>query len=121
MRRSTRWCGEAPSGPPPGLAASLAAEIAALVHGAEETRRAIAASQALFGQGELKDVDQRTLFSAAASCTSFNGQYSRKYRAIVGPGATVVGLPPVANLMAAAGTVPTVSAGRRAIAEGRAS
>src|ERR1700688_852288 len=45
---------------------ALAEEITTLVHGADETRRAIAASQALFGQGELRDVDQRTLFSAAA-------------------------------------------------------
>ena len=33
---------------------------------------------------------------------------------------TASGLPPVANLMAAAGTVPTISAARRAIAEGGA-
>ena len=32
---------------------ALAEEITTLVHGAEETRRAVAASQALFGQGEL--------------------------------------------------------------------
>jgi tyrosyl-tRNA synthetase len=35
-------------------------------------------------------------------------------------GAPVNGLPPVANLMVAAGTVPTVSAARRTIAEGGA-
>ena len=100
---------------------ALAAEITTLVHGADETRRAIAASQALFGQGELRDVDQRTLFSAAAELHPCKWPVPSKVPSHGGPASTtVVGLPPVANLMAAAGTVPTVSAGRRAIAEGGA-
>ena len=100
---------------------ALAAEITTLVHGADETRRAIAASQALFGQGELRDVDQRTLFSAAAELHPYKWPVPSKVPSHGGPASTiVVGLPPVANLMAAAGTVPTVSAGRRAIAEGGA-
>jgi tyrosyl-tRNA synthetase len=112
---------------------ALAEEVTMLVHGADETRRAIAASQALFGHGELWDLDQRTLASAvaelhphqlpghgaAASTSGLNLPPSQ------GPGhggaaSTTVNLPPVANLMAAAGTVPSVSAGRRAIAEGGA-
>jgi tyrosyl-tRNA synthetase len=74
---------------------------------AEETRRAIAASQALFGQGSLTDLDERTLAAVAAEVRAAE---------IPGDG----GLPPVANLMAAAGVAPTVSAARRAIAEGGA-
>jgi tyrosyl-tRNA synthetase len=120
---------------------ALAEELTTLVHGADETRRAIAASQALFGQGELRDVDQRTLFSAAAelhpykwpvpsevpshggaASTTVVGSIAMSEVPSYGGAAstTVVGLPPIANLMAAAGTVPTVSAGRRAIAEGGA-
>jgi tyrosyl-tRNA synthetase len=111
---------------------ALAEEITTLVHGEQECRRAIAASQALFGHGELKELDERTLFSAAAELNPY------KYEPVgavsttaVGPAATVevashpgaastMSLPPLANLMAEAGTVPTVSAGRRAIAEGGA-
>ena len=45
---------------------ALAEEITTLVHGAEETQRAIAASRALFGQGSLTDLDERTLAAVAA-------------------------------------------------------
>ena len=86
---------------------ALAEEVTTLVHGAEETERAIAASRALFGQGSLTDLDERTLAAVAA-----------EVRAAKVPGDG--GLPPVANLMAAAGIAPTVSAARRAIAEGGA-
>jgi tyrosyl-tRNA synthetase len=86
---------------------ALAEEVTTLVHGEEETRRAIAASRALFGQGSLTDLDERTLAAVAAEVRA---------AAIPGDG----GLPPVANLMAAAGVASTVSAARRAIAEGGA-
>ena len=45
---------------------ALAEEVTTLVHGAEETQRAIAASRALFGQGSLTDLDERTLAAVAA-------------------------------------------------------
>ena len=86
---------------------ALAEEVTTLVHGQEETRRAIAASRALFGPGSLTDLDERTLAAVAAEVRA---------AAIPGKG----GLPPVANLMAAAGVAPTVSAARRAIAGGGA-
>jgi tyrosyl-tRNA synthetase len=86
---------------------ALAEEVTTLVHGQEETRRAIAASRALFGQGSLTDLDERTLAAVAAEVRA---------AAIPGNG----GLPPVANLMAAAGVASTVSAARRTIAEGGA-
>ena len=86
---------------------ALAEEVTTLVHGAEETQRAIAASRALFGQGSLTDLDERTLAAVAAEVRAAE---------IPGDG----GLPPVANLMVAAGVAPTVSAARRTIAEGGA-
>jgi tyrosyl-tRNA synthetase len=87
---------------------ALAEELTTFVHGAEETRRAIAASRALFGQGELAALDERTLASACAEL--------RAHRLDGDAGS----LPPVANLMAAAGVVPSVSEARRAIAQGGA-
>jgi tyrosyl-tRNA synthetase len=96
---------------------ALAEEITTLVHGAEETRRAIAASQALFGQGSLAELDERTLAAVAAEVRAVPLEVPSHGGAA---NTTANGLPPVANLMAAAGTVPTISAARRAIAEGGA-
>src|SRR5580658_1791666 len=45
---------------------ALAEEITTLVHGAEETRLAIAASQALFGHGPLADLLGKTLAAAVS-------------------------------------------------------
>jgi tyrosyl-tRNA synthetase len=92
---------------------ALAAEVTTLVHGADECRRAVAASQALFGQGELAEVDERTLEAAKAEIPS----------ADVRPGGLNEAggqLPSVADLMAETGIVPSKSAARRAIAEGGA-
>jgi tyrosyl-tRNA synthetase len=87
---------------------ALAAELTTLVHGEQETQRAIAASQALFGQGELAELDERTLAAAVAELRPHQVE------------ADAAALPPVANLMAAAGVVASVSAARRAITEGGA-
>ncbi len=94
---------------------ALAEEVTTLVHGAEETQRAIAASRALFGQGSLTDLDERTLTAAVAELRphpipSHGGAVST----------TGLSLPPVANLMVAAGIAPTVSEARRTIAGGGA-
>ena len=86
----------------------LAEDVTTLVHGPEEYTRAVAASQALFGQGDLRALDERTLASALAEVPS-----------AMLPAAGDV-LPPVADLMAAAGIVASKSAARRAIAEGGA-
>jgi tyrosyl-tRNA synthetase len=86
----------------------LADEVTTLVHGAAERDQAVAASRALFGQGELRDLDERTLAAALAEVPSTVIE--------AGPGA----LPPVADLMAFAGIVASKSAARRAIAEGGA-
>jgi tyrosyl-tRNA synthetase len=84
---------------------ALAEELTTLVHGAEETERVIAASRALFGQGDLSELDERTLESALAEV----------------PSTTVSGpLPPVVDLLAAAGLVSSKSEARRAVAQGGA-
>jgi tyrosyl-tRNA synthetase len=85
----------------------LAEDLTTLVHGPEEYARAVAASQALFGQGDLGELDERTLAAALAEVPSVT---------LSSPDA----LPPVADLMAEAGIVPSKSAARRAIAEGGA-
>jgi len=45
----------------------LASELTTLLHGADEARGAVAASQAIFGQGELRTLDASTLESVASS------------------------------------------------------
>ena len=86
----------------------LAEDLTTLVHGPEEYARAVAASRALFGQGDLRALDEKTLAAALAEVPSAT---------LTAPGDA---LPPVADLMAEAGIVPSKSAARRAIAEGGA-
>ena len=90
---------------------ALADEMTALVHGADELARVGAASQALFGQGDLRALDPGMLEAALAEVPS----------AILDAAEVRAGgLPSVADLMDAAGIVPSKSAARRAIAEGGA-
>jgi tyrosyl-tRNA synthetase len=98
---------------------ALAEELTTLVHGAEECRSAIAASQALFGRGSLADLSGKTLAAAVSELrpVTFNVPSWSSTATAVTP---VDGLPPLANLMVAAGTAPTVSAARRTIAQGGA-
>ena len=86
----------------------LAGDVATLVHGPEECAKAVAASRALFGQGELADLDEPTLAAALAEVPSMT----------VEP--TTSGLPTVVDLMTGTGIVASKSAARRAIAEGGA-
>ncbi len=87
---------------------ALAEEMTTLVHGADECRRAIAASQALFGQGALEDLDERTLAAVLAEVPHkrLSASAHAEFR--------------VESLMADAGIVPSKGAARRAIAEGGA-
>jgi tyrosyl-tRNA synthetase len=87
----------------------LAEEVTTLVHGQAECSKVVAASRALFGQGELAELDERTLAAALAEIPSATVQ--------VAPGER---LPSVADLMAATGIVPSKSAARRVISEGGA-
>jgi tyrosyl-tRNA synthetase len=86
----------------------LAEDVTSLVHGPAELARVQAASRALFGQGELRDLDEGILAAAIAEVPRV---------AIKAP---PDGLPSVADLMAATGIVASKSAARRAIAEGGA-
>jgi tyrosyl-tRNA synthetase len=86
----------------------LAGDVTTLVHGAGECAKAVAASRALFGQGELADLDEPTLAAALAEVPSVT----------VKP--TPSGLPTVADLLAATGIAASKSAARRVIAEGGA-
>jgi tyrosyl-tRNA synthetase len=86
----------------------LAEEITTLVHGADELARVRAASQALFGQGELAALDAATLAAAADEVPHAEVALSE--------GA----LPPVADLMLACGIVTSKSDARRAIKDGGA-
>ena len=87
----------------------LAEEVTALVHGQAESAKVVAASRALFAQGELAELDERTLAAALAEIPSATSR--------VPPGEA---LPTAADLMAATGIVPSKSAARRAISEGGA-
>ena len=86
----------------------LAEDLTTLVHGPEEYARAVAASRALFGHGDLRALDAKTLAAALAEVP---------LATLPAPGDA---LPPVADLMAEVGIVPSKSAARRAIAEGGA-
>jgi tyrosyl-tRNA synthetase len=88
---------------------SLAEEITTLVHGQAECSKAVAASRALFGQGELAGLDERTLAAALAEIPSAKLQLP--------PGKS---LPTIADLIAATGIAPSKSAARRVIGEGGA-
>ncbi len=91
---------------------ALAEEMTTLVHGADETAKAVAASRALFGQGDLTELDANTLAAALAEVPSTTIKAS--------PAAGSGGLPTVAELMAETTIVSSRSDGRRAIAGGGA-
>ncbi|AUI52235.1 tyrosine--tRNA ligase [Arthrobacter crystallopoietes] len=83
----------------------LAYDVTSLVHGEEATDKVIAASAALFGQGELEALDEATLVSATSQL----------------PSATVErGSLNIIGLLVASGLVPSNSGARRTVAEGGA-
>lgn len=83
---------------------ALAEDVTKLVHGADQLARAQAASRALFGQGDLTQLDEATLAAALAQL----------------PTARVERLTPLFESFAETGIVPSRSAARRAIQEGGA-
>jgi tyrosyl-tRNA synthetase len=83
---------------------ALAEELTTLVHGADQCAAVIAASKALFGQGDLAELDEATLAAALSEL----------------PRAQVGQLAPVADLLALVELVPSKSAARRTIKEGGA-
>ena len=80
----------------------LAFEVTSLVHSAEAAQAAVAASAALFGQGDLAELDESTLDAALSEL----------------PNTTASIGAPITELLVATGLVAGSSAGRRAIAEG---
>ncbi|MEY4275721.1 MAG: hypothetical protein RIS26_184 [Actinomycetota bacterium] len=80
----------------------LALEVTTLVHGRESAEAAIAASDALFGNGELEALDSETLKAALSELPNIT----------VGDGYSV------AQALQETGLVDSLSAGRRAIKEG---
>ena len=84
---------------------TLACDVTALVHGRSAADKVVAASAALFGRGDLRDLDEPTTAAAVAELPT----------AVGATGDLLV------DLLAATGVVPSKAAARRAIAEGGAS
>jgi tyrosyl-tRNA synthetase len=84
---------------------TLARDVTTLVHGASATEAVEAASRALFGKGELRDLDARTLADAAAELPS--ARVGRDGLAVV-------------DLLVATGLAASRSAARRTVEEGGA-
>ncbi len=80
----------------------LALEVTTLVHSAEAAEAAIAASAALFGNGDLAALDLSTLAAAISELPNTQAQSET----------------PITDALVATGLVASISAGRRAIAEG---
>jgi tyrosyl-tRNA synthetase len=81
---------------------ALAWEVTSLVHGSAATEAAIAAADALFGQGELTALDDATLESALREL----------------PNTTSPASTPIAQLLVDTGLSPSLGAARRSISEG---
>ena len=84
---------------------ALAGELTTLVHGEEAADGAVAASRALFGQGDLGQLDERTLAAALAELPSTT----------VSPGQD---LPPFVDLLVETGLCESRGAAKRTLAEG---
>jgi len=82
---------------------ALAHEVNTLVHGEEATRKAIAASAAVFGKGQFSDLDEETLASVTAELP----------HAEVGADQTTI-----IDLLVATGLSESKSAARRTVKEG---
>ena len=89
---------------------TLAEDVTKLVHSADATARVIAASRALFGQGDLHESTSRPWPTRPAR--------SRTPRSVLRDPDEA--LPPVTDLMAVTGIAASKSAARRAVTEGGA-
>ncbi|MET9107562.1 tyrosine--tRNA ligase [Streptomyces zhihengii] len=83
---------------------ALAEELTTLVHGAGQCAAVVGASKALFGQGELAELDEATLRAALSEL----------------PHARVPELLPVVDLLTEVGLAPSRSGARRTVKEGGA-
>jgi len=84
----------------------LAEELTRLVHGERETERVRAASQALFGRGELRELDEHILAASMAEVPTGEVRLDQQ--------------PTIVDLLVASGLVESRGAARRAINEGGA-
>jgi tyrosyl-tRNA synthetase len=85
---------------------ALAEELTAMLHGEEQARGVVSASRAIFGQGDLRDLDESTLRAVASAL----------------PRAEVDGpaLPPVSELLVLSGLASSRSDARRTVSDGGA-
>ncbi|HUW87882.1 MAG TPA: tyrosine--tRNA ligase [Candidatus Paceibacterota bacterium] len=86
---------------------ALARELTTLVHGSQDCERVEAAARALFGQGELSELDEATLESALAELPHVFVASRQE-------------IPTWVDLVAASGVVDSKSAARRVVKEGGA-
>ncbi|MDR7300316.1 tyrosine--tRNA ligase [Haloactinomyces albus] len=84
----------------------LAEELTTMVHGAHATRQVVAASQALFGRGELRELDEATLDAAMAEAPTGEVRLADE--------------PTIVDLLVATGLVTGRAAARRTVSEGGA-
>ncbi|WP_436496415.1 tyrosine--tRNA ligase [Actinokineospora sp. HUAS TT18] len=84
----------------------LAEEFTTLVHGAHETRQVVAASQALFGRGELAELDLSTLDAAMSEAPTGTARLADE--------------PTIVDLLVASGLAESRGAARRTVGEGGA-
>jgi len=94
----------------PGLRGAhreLARELTSLVHGADTTARVENAAKALFGQGDLTELDEATLASALAELPRTTISKTQE-------------IPSWVDLLAATGVVDSKSAARRVVKDGGA-
>ncbi|QIZ33622.1 tyrosine--tRNA ligase [Saccharopolyspora sp. ASAGF58] len=84
----------------------LAEELTTLVHGADQTRKVVAASQALFGKGEIADLDEATLDAAMAAVSTAEVR--------------LADAPTIVDLLVETGLANGKGAARRTIKEGGA-
>ncbi|WP_232668590.1 tyrosine--tRNA ligase [Pseudonocardia sp. TRM90224] len=84
----------------------LAQELTTLVHGEHHTQQVIAASSALFGRGELQELDEGTIGAALAEVPTATVRLDDK--------------PTIVDLLVATGLSESRGAARRAVGEGGA-
>jgi tyrosyl-tRNA synthetase len=85
----------------------LAREVTTLLHGADQAQKVEAAAKALFGQGEIRDLDIETLKSALAELPKSRIKKGEE-------------IPSWVDLVTSSGVVESKSAARRVIKEGGA-
>jgi tyrosyl-tRNA synthetase len=84
----------------------LAEELTTLVHGRRQTEQVVAASSALFGRGDLRELDAETLDAALAEVPTADARIAER--------------PSIVDLLLSTGLAESRGAARRTVAEGGA-